>query len=179
MAAKKAKPRAAAAKAAGAPLSAAAALAEAADLLYRQAEALDAKDWQGFIDLFAPDGVYWVPADPAHEHWDGVPSIFCEDRDMMTVRMSRMLHPRAWSQKTEWGTSHVVGNIVVERAEARRLVVRSRFHMIEYRNDAMRHAGGRYRHDLVRTARGLRIARQRVDLVHWDAPYEYVYQAWI
>ena len=86
MAAKKAKPRAAAAKAAGAPLSAAAALAEAADLLYRQAEALDAKDWQGFIDLFAPDGVYWVPADPAHEHWDGVPSIFCEDRDMMTVR---------------------------------------------------------------------------------------------
>ena len=32
--------------------------------LYRQAELLDAKRWQDYIDLFAEDGVYWMPASP-------------------------------------------------------------------------------------------------------------------
>ena len=70
--------------------------------LYRQAECLDSGDWQGFIDLFAEDGVYWMPAEPSQTTGDGVPSIFYEDRDLMTVRMRRLGHPRAWSQKTEW-----------------------------------------------------------------------------
>ena len=153
---------------------------EAEALLYAQAEILDGKRWQDYIDLFAEDGVYWCPADPAHTHWDGVPSIFCEDRDMMAVRMNRILHPRAWSQKTQWGTSHVVGNVRVLKSDAKGMTVRSRFHMIEYRNDGMRHAGGAYTHELVRVRGGaLKIRTQRVDLVHWDAPYEYVYQAWI
>ena len=47
--------------------------------LYRQAELLDAKRWQDWIDLFTPDGVYWMPADPSHKHWDGMPAIFAED----------------------------------------------------------------------------------------------------
>ena len=46
--------------------------------LYRQAEILDAKRWEEYIDLFSNDGVYWMPADPADKHWDGIPSIFAE-----------------------------------------------------------------------------------------------------
>ena len=49
---------------------------------------------------------------------DGAPSIFYEDRDLMAVRMKRIHHPRAWSQKTEWGTSHVVSNVIIERQDA-------------------------------------------------------------
>src|SRR5690606_18575578 len=70
------------------------------EFLYRQAEFLDGKQWQDYIDLFTADGTYWMPADPAHTHWDGVPSIFAEDCNLMTVRMKRILHPDAWSQKT-------------------------------------------------------------------------------
>ena len=33
-------------------------------LLYRQAECLDGKRWQDFIDLFTEDGTYWMPAAP-------------------------------------------------------------------------------------------------------------------
>ena len=68
--------------------------------LYHQAELLDTKRWREFIDLFAADGVYWVPAQPEHTSGEGVPSVFYENRDLMTVRMNRMLHPHAWSQKT-------------------------------------------------------------------------------
>src|SRR5256885_93369 len=44
--------------------------------LYRQAELLDAKQWEGYLDLFAAEGMYWMPPEPAHTHWDGMPAIF-------------------------------------------------------------------------------------------------------
>ena len=59
--------------------------------LYRQAELLDGKRWQDYIGLFSDDGVYWMPAKPEDKTWDGVPSIFAEDRNLMNVRMKRGL----------------------------------------------------------------------------------------
>ena len=150
-------------------------------LLYRQADCLDNRQWQGFIDLFTPDGIYWMPASPEQTSGDGVPSIFYEDRNLMTVRMKRLNHPHAWSQKTEWGTSHIVGNIVIDSHDPARgdVTVRSRFHIMEFRTDASRHFAGSYVHQLTSTADGYRIKLQRVDMVNGQGPYDYVLQAWV
>jgi len=150
-------------------------------LLYRQAECLDGKRWQDFIELFTDDGTYWMPAAPEQTTGDGVPSIFWEDRDLMTVRLKRLTHPRAWSQRTAWGTNHVIGNVTIEKEDARSgdLVVRSRFHMMEFRNDSTRHFAGSYVHHLKKTRGGHRIKLQRVDMVNAQGPYEYVLQAWV
>jgi benzoate/toluate 1,2-dioxygenase subunit beta len=150
-------------------------------LLFRQSEALDSKDWKAFIDLFTTDGMYWMPPAPHYTTWDGAPSIFAEDRDMMTVRMKRVTHPHAWSQQPDWGTNHVVSNIVVEKIDPKSgdVHVRSRFHMVELRRDELRHFAGSYRHHLKRTKDGLRIKLQRVDMVNAQAPYEYVLQIWV
>jgi 3-phenylpropionate/cinnamic acid dioxygenase small subunit len=154
---------------------------EVESLLYRQAELLDAKKWQDYIDLFTDDGIYWVPASPEQTTGEGVPTIFYEDRDLMTVRMKRILHPRAWSMKTAWGTSHLVGNIRIEKdgAKGDDIVVRSRFHLMEFRRDASRHFAGSYVHRLKRTKNGLKIRQQRVDLVNGQGPYDFVIQAWV
>jgi len=154
---------------------------EVETLLYRQSEALDNKEWKAFIDLFAADGMYWMPPAPHYTTWDGAPSIFAEDRDMMTVRMKRVTHPHAWSQQPEWGTNHVVSNVVVEKIDPRSgdVHVRSRFHMVELRRDELRHFAGSYRHHLKRTKDGLKIKLQRVDMVNAQAPYEYVLQVWV
>ena len=151
------------------------------EFLYRQADLLDRRQWRDFLDLFADDGVYWIPAEPHHTTWKSVPSIFVEDKDLMAVRMKRLLHPRAWSQRTSWGTNHVVGNVIIDSAKVRSdaLVVNSRFHMMEYRRDEIRHFAGSYEHHLVATPAGYRIRLQRVDLVNAEGPYEYVLQAWV
>jgi benzoate/toluate 1,2-dioxygenase beta subunit len=156
-------------------------LREVEQLLYRQAESLDGKRWQEFIDLFTEDGTYWMPAAPEQTTGDGVPSIFWEDRNLMTVRAKRLGHPRAWSQKTAWGTNHVVGNVTLLKEDGRTgdLVVRSRFHMMEFRNDATRHFAGSYIHHLKKTKAGHRIKLQRVDMVNAQGPYDYVLQAWV
>jgi benzoate/toluate 1,2-dioxygenase beta subunit len=156
-------------------------LREVEQLLYRQAEFLDGKRWQDFIELFTDDGTYWMPASPEQTTGDGVPSIFWEDRNLMTVRAKRLGHPRAWSQKTAWGTNHVIGNVTIEKEDARTgdLVVRSRFHMMEFRNDTTRHFAGSYTHHLAKAKDGHRIKLQRVDMVNAEGPYEYVLQAWV
>ena len=110
--------------------------------LYAQSEALDNKLWQSFIDLFADDGVYWMPSAPEQTSWEGEPSIFAEDKPMMRVRMGRVTHPNAWSQAPLWMTNHLVSNVVIESETAKEVVVRSRFHMMELRRDNVRHFGG-------------------------------------
>ena len=148
--------------------------------LYRQAELLDTKRWQDYIDLFAADGVYWMPARPEDTTWEGVPSIFAEDKNLMTVRMKRVLHPDAWSQRPLWGTNHIVSNMVLEKQSANGdVVVRSRFHMLELRRDNVRHFAGSYVHHLQNTKAGYRIKLQRVDMTNAQAAYDYVLQVWV
>jgi len=148
--------------------------------LYRQAELLDGKRWQDYVDLFTEDGVYWMPARPEDTTWDGVPSIFAEDKNLMTVRMGRVQHPDAWSQRPLWGTNHVVGNVMVERVGANEdVVVRSRFHMMELRRDNVRHFAGSYVHHLKKTSDGYRIELQRVDMTNAQAAFDYVLQVWV
>lgn len=152
---------------------------EVETFLFRQAALLDGKRWQEWSELFAEDGVYWMPVTPEQTDWLGEPSIFAEDRLLMEVRMGRLTHPNAWSQAAMWGTNHLVGNVIVEAVEGDAVRVYSRFQMMELRRDTVRHFGGSYRHTLVRTEAGLRILLQRVDMMNGQAAYDYVLQAWV
>ena len=178
-------PQAGAAQAA-APLPAAGLVAgtdlqrEVEQFLYRQAELLDDKHWQAFIDLFDAQGVYWMPVQPQQTDWEGAPSIFAEDKLLMEIRKGRVTHPNAWSQAPLWETNHLVSHVAIESVSENESKVRSRFHMMELRRDNVRHFGGRYQHWLVRAADGtLRIKLQRVDLFNGQAPFDYVLQIWM
>jgi 3-phenylpropionate/cinnamic acid dioxygenase small subunit len=148
--------------------------------LYKQADLLDGRRWQDWIDLFTPDGIYWMPPDATYKTWDGQPAIFAEDKNLMAVRMGRVLHPDAWSQRPQWGTNHVVSNVVIDKeAKSGDLVVRSRFHMMEMRRDDIRHFAGQYTHHLKKAKGGYRIKLQRVDMTNAQAAYDYVLQVWV
>ena len=148
--------------------------------LYKQSEFLDTKQWQKWIDLFTPDGIYWMPPDASYETWDGQPAIFAEDRNLMTVRMLRVLHPDAWSQRPLWETNHVVSNVSIRKAnKSGDVEVISRFHMLELRRDDVRHFAGQYTHHLKKTKQGYRIKLQRVDMTNAQAAFDYVLQVWV
>jgi len=150
-------------------------------LLYRQAEVLDARRWDDWLALFTDDGRYWMPASPEQTTGEGVPNIFYEDLYLMRVRIKRVSHPSAWSQYPPNRTSHVVSNVIVESEDGTSgdVVARSKFYAAEYRNDQLRHFAGSYRHHLCRTPDGYRIRLQRVDLVNAEGPFEFVLQYWL
>jgi 3-phenylpropionate/cinnamic acid dioxygenase small subunit len=148
--------------------------------LFYQSELLDQKLWAAYIDLFAVEGVYWMPVMPDQTEWLDSPSIFAEDRHLMEIRMGRVQHPNAWSQAPQWGTSHIIGNVVIESAGESEVVVRSRFQMVELRRDQLRHFAGTYRHTLARKGGDdFKIVLQRVDLMNGQAPFDYVLQIWV
>ena len=153
---------------------------EIEQFLYRQSEYLDTKQWQKWIDLFADDGIYWMPPNASYKTWEGQPAIFAEDKNLMTVRKLRVLHPDAWSQRPLWETNHVVSNVVVKKAGKNGDVeVTSRFHMMELRRDDVRHFAGSYLHKLKKTKNGYAIKLQRVDMTNAQAAYDYVLQVWV
>lgn len=147
--------------------------------LIHQAAVLDAQQWQSFIDTFTVSGVYWMPAHSAQTDWLGEPSIFAEDILMMEIRRGRLEHPNAWSQAAEWGTSHLIGNVLIESADGEDIHSYARFQMMEQRREMVRHFAGSYRHHWKRTDEGLRIELQRVDMMNGQATYDYVLQAWV
>ena len=147
--------------------------------LFYQAELLDTKNWQAYIDLFAAEGVYWMPARPEQTEWMDSPSIFAEDRELMSVRMGRITHPNAWSQAPLWETNHLVANVVIEDLADASVRVRSRFQVLELRRDVVRSLAGVYRHTLLRRGEDFQIELQRVDLMNAQAPFDYTLQAWV
>lgn len=154
---------------------------EVEHFLFRQAEILDARDWDAWLALFTEDGIYWMPADEDQQVGEGQANIFYEDLDLMNVRVKRITHPRAWSQSPPNRTAHVVSNVIIETEDAATgdIMVRSKFFVAEYRMDEMRYFAGSYRHDLAKIEAGFRIRLQRADIVNWEGPFDYVIQYWL
>lgn len=149
--------------------------------LYRQAEIVDDQQWDEWLALFSDDGKYWMPAAADQEVADGQPNIFYEDLFLMEMRVKRVTHPYAHSQAPVQRLSRVVSNVLIESLDSGSgdVVVRSKFHVVEYRLDAQRYFAGKYRHHLKNTADGYKIVLQRVDIANVEGPFDYVMQTWL
>lgn len=150
-------------------------------LLFQQAEILDARRWNDWLSIFTDDGIYWMPAEADQEIGEGQPNIFWEDQFLMDMRIRRVEHPYAHSQAAGHRTSHVVSNVMIQSEDCKtgEIVVTSRFHMVEYRLEVQRFFGGKYTHTLANTGGGYKIKLQRVDIANVEGPFDYVMQVWL
>ena len=150
-------------------------IAEARDIerfLYQEARLLDEGRFEEWRDLFAEDGVYWVPlkpdqTDPIHHG-----SIIYDDRGGMATRIRRLRHPRAYAQIPPSRTVHMISNVFVDTADPAKgeVDVRSTLQVTEFHQGEQRVYAGRCRHVLRRANGSYAIALKRVDLVNCDAP---------
>lgn len=146
---------------------------EAEDFLFRQAEYIDSGDFDSWIDLFTPDAAYWIPARPTDTDPMMQPSFMFDDMPIMLARCGRLLDPNTPGQQPRTRSSHVIGNVRVSDATSPgEVVVRSRFHVTQFRRDVSRYYSGEYIHRLVETGQGLKIKFQRVDLIDCDGIHE-------
>ena len=148
--------------------------AAVAAFLYREARLLDERRFEQWRDLFAADGVYWVPAragqtDPLHEV-----SIFYDDPAMMAARIRRLRHPRIHAETPESRAVRSVSNIeVLPPAEAGLVEARSVLAMTEFRAGRQTAYHGRVAWRLVPAAEGdFRIRLKRVDLVNAEGMHQ-------
>jgi len=143
---------------------------EIEQFLYREARLLDTGRFEEWLELFAPDGVYWVPSRPGQTDPLAVASLFYEDRAILAMRVQRLLQHRAHVLAPIPRTTHLLGNIALmaDDSASGEHGVECAFIMVEHREDRQRIYSGRCLHRLRRLDGAWRIALKRVELVDCD-----------
>lgn len=147
--------------------------------LIHEVRLLDERRFEEWMNLFAEDGYYWVPTDPAQNDPYAAVSIYFDDRALMKTRLSRLNHPKIHSQKPASRTVHYVSNIDIDEEHEidGEILVHSNLLMLEYRLNKQTSYGGHCRH-LLRVKPGdtpggtFEIAWKRVDLINCDGTLE-------
>ena len=85
---------------------------EAEEFLYEEARLIDERHFRQWLDLFAEDGIYWIPivedSDPRRET-----SILYDDDALRRLRVDHLLHERNFAQTPPSRTVHQVTNVQV------------------------------------------------------------------
>jgi benzoate/toluate 1,2-dioxygenase beta subunit len=153
---------------------------EVEDILFQQAEYIDSRNYEGWIDLFLPDGSYWIPARPGDTDPKTQLSYMYDDVPSMVARCERLLAFGTAGQQPITRSSHVVGNVRIgDTTRNGELVVHSRFHVTQFRRDVLTSFAGAYTHHLVGTPDGVKIRLQRVDLIDCDGVHDYILQVYL
>ncbi|MDG2032358.1 MAG: aromatic-ring-hydroxylating dioxygenase subunit beta [Rhodospirillales bacterium] len=132
--------------------------------LVQEAELLDLGDFDGWLNLFAEDGIYWIPSASDQTDMQGQVSILLEDVPLLKLRVARLSHPRAYAVSPSPATVHLVGNITVETGTDD-ITVRSKLIVNEVRDDVSSSLSGTATHQLVASGDSFKIRLKRVDLI--------------
>jgi len=151
-------------------------LATVEAFLYREARLLDEGEFEAWRQLFAEDGLYWIPGEPGQSEPATTVSILREDKAMLEMRVRRLGHSRAFALEPRPRTVHSLGNIeIVDATDAVGLChVASALTVHEYRAGERALRAARCQHRLRRADGDFRIVLKRVDLIDCDAVHDRV-----
>jgi 3-phenylpropionate/cinnamic acid dioxygenase small subunit len=142
--------------------------------LIHEANLLDDRRFRDWMELFAEDGAYWVPAAANQQSPFDHASLFYDDRTLMNTRVDRLEHPRIHIQNPPSRTAHIIGNVLVGKIDeaAGEVEVSSSVMMVEHREDSQRIFAGRQFHHLRRVGDGYKIVLKRVNLINCDGVFD-------
>lgn len=117
------------------------------DFLYREARYLDEKQWDEWLELYAPDASFWMPAwddqdnlteDPQRE----ISLIWYGNRSGLEDRVFRIKTERSSATIPDTRTSHNISNLeIVEQGEGF-VKVRFNWHTMSFRYKTVDHFYG-------------------------------------
>ena len=84
------------------------------DFIHHEAELLDAGDLEAWLELFADDGVYWIPGRAGHTDPAREVSIVYDDRPRLAARVARLASGKEYAQDPVSATCHQLSNISVD-----------------------------------------------------------------
>jgi len=142
--------------------------------LYHEAELLDERRYEEWLDLFTEDAHYFMPMrrnvphdEPEREFTRAGRDVnwFDEGKDTLTRRVKQILTGIHWAEEPPSRTCHIVSNVQVLAADAAEVTVKSRF--LVYRNRVETETDflvGKREDVLRRRDGGWKIARRKIVL---------------
>ena len=153
-------------------------LATATELLFREAEFIDQRFWDGWIDLFTADCVFWVPSwiseeklctDPAAQ----VSMMYYTSRSGLSDRIWRIRSGQSVASTPMPRTMHLIGNIrAILTPEGGSIVSKSNFSVDLFytKNNECQRFFGFYDHTLTRERDDWKIAAKKITLLNDNLP---------
>lgn len=141
------------------------------DFIYDEARMLDEGRYTEWLDLWLPDGHYWMPLEYQQTDPHLVTSLLYEDMFMLRLRVERLNGARTFSQKPKSRCHHVIQRPFVDHLSVERITTNTSMHYIETRLDEQFLLALTATHELRLVDGALRIANKRVDLLNSDAAF--------
>ncbi len=145
-------------------------LVEVQQFLYGEARLLDQSRFAEWLDLFADDAIYWIPATRNQADPLNTPSIIYDNKDLLSMRVHRLADPRTYQTMAPPHTTRMTGNIILcqDQPQGDTITVYSTTFVHECREEIRRLFSAQCTHVLRRGGDGLKIVSKRVDLVDCD-----------
>lgn len=145
-------------------------LAAICAFLYREARHLDDREFESWLELYAPDVEYWMPAwddddqlteDPQSQ----ISLIYYPNRNGLEDRVFRIKTERSSASMPEPRTNHMLTNVEVLAERGEEVDVRYNFHTLSHRYKTTDHYFGTVYATLRQGGdAGYRIARKKIVL---------------
>ncbi|MFD4190305.1 MULTISPECIES: aromatic-ring-hydroxylating dioxygenase subunit beta [Amycolatopsis] len=140
-------------------------VARAVELVWREAELLDRKDYLVWQELYTDDARYIVPIDPDTEDFAGTLNMIYDDARMRAMRVTRMTEGYAIAAVDAARTVRTVSRFVPETVTDTEVVLRSAQVLIAYKRGRHDIWAADVRHRVRLSDSGDRIAEKVVRLV--------------
>lgn len=150
---------------------------DAETLLYREALALDRRDWDSWLALYADDAEYWMPAWRDEETPTDNPN---RELSLIWYKGKRNLVDRVWRLTSGMSIAsaplprsvHAVTNVLVERSDADSADIAASWtvHQYDVRSGSEHVFFGCYEYALARRGDGWLIARKKILLLNDRIP---------
>jgi benzoate/toluate 1,2-dioxygenase beta subunit len=143
----------------------------AAELLAREGLYLDEQRWDEWLDLYAEDAVFWMPAWTGPHELTTSPDtqlslIYCDSRKRLEDRVWRVRSELSVASRPLPRTVHSVSNVLVVDDAGGRLDVRASWtvHIYDTARTKQDVTFGRYQYELRTVEGALRIGRKKIIL---------------
>lgn len=136
--------------------------------VFEEARLLDTGQFEQWLKLYEPQGIYWMPSQPGQTDPLNVASIVYEDHAILAIRVQRLLEARALVLTPMPRTTHLVSNIEAEQIGDGEFNVGAAFVCVEHQADKQRIYSGRHSYQLMRHDNSFRIKLKRVALMNSD-----------
>jgi len=143
------------------------------DFIYAEARMLDEGSYSDWLDLWLPDGHYWMPLDYKQTDPINETSLLWEDSFMLRLRVERLNGARTFSQKPKSRCHHVIQRPFVDifDLENGEFQTNTSMHYVETRLDDQILLALTATHYLRLLEGKLRIANKKVELLNSDAAF--------
>jgi benzoate/toluate 1,2-dioxygenase subunit beta len=121
---------------------------EAEEILFEEAQLLDARRYDDWFAMFTSDALYWVPCNGEGVDPNREISLVYDDYARLRDRIDRLNSGVAHAQSPPSKTCRLVSNVQIEQTSADTAEITSAFFLYELRQSRQRVFAGRYHHRL-------------------------------